>query len=294
MNELVRMISDDGTLYVLCVNSTEMVKTAQKTHSLSKVCSAALGRLITGASMMGILLKGENDTLTLKMSGNGPASPIVAVANSDGIVKGYVGDAHVNIPLNEKGKLDVSGAIGKDGYLTVIKDLGLKEPYRAQIPFVSGEVAEDITAYYFTSEQTPTVCGLGVLVNPDDEQVLLAGGFLIQLLPTADDETITKVESGLKGLKPVTTMLGEGLTPEDICRTVLPNFNLELLDKAEVDYRCDCNEERVTRALIATGKEGLTEMSEDEQTEVVCHFCNKKYFYSRERILELLKEASKE
>lgn len=177
MNELVRMISDDGTLYVLCVNSTEMVREAQQIHSLSKVCSAALGRLITGASMMGILLKGKDDTLTLKMSGSGPASPIVAVANSDGYVKGYVGDAHVKLPLNSVGKLDVSGAIGKDGNLTVIKDLGLKEPYMAQIPLVSGEVAEDITAYYFVSEQTPTVCGLGVLVNPEDEQVLLAGGF---------------------------------------------------------------------------------------------------------------------
>lgn len=293
MNELVRMISDDGTLYVLCVNSTEMVREAQNIHSLSKVCSAALGRLITGASMMGILLKGKNDTLTLKMSGNGPASPVVAVANSDGYVKGYVGDAHVNLPLNSKGKLDVSGAVGRDGSLTVIKDLGLKEPYVAQVPFVSGEVAEDITAYYFVSEQTPTVCGLGVLVNPEDEQVLLAGGFLIQLLPTADDETITKVENGLKGIKSVTAMLSDGLTPEEICKCVLPEFNMELLDRANVEYKCDCSEERVTGALIATGKDGLSEMAEDEQTEVVCHFCNKKYVFPRESILNLLEESEK-
>lgn len=293
MNELVRMISDDGTLYVLCVNSTEMVREAQNIHSLSKVCSAALGRLITGASMMGILLKGKDDTLTLKMSGSGPASPVVAVANSDGFVKGYVGDAHVSLPLHEKGKLDVSGAVGKDGYLTVIKDLGLKEPYVAQVPFVSGEVAEDITAYYFVSEQTPTVCGLGVLVNPDNEQVLLAGGFLIQLLPTADDETITKVENGLKGIKSVTGMLSDGLTPEEICRAVLSEFNLELLDRANVEYKCDCSAERVAKALIATGEDGLREMAEDAQTEVVCHFCNKKYIFPREEILNLLKDASK-
>ncbi len=291
MNELVRMISDDGTLYVLCVNSTEMVKEAQNIHSLSKVCSAALGRLITGASMMGILLKGKDDTLTLKMSGNGPASPIVAVANSDGFVKGYVGDAHVKLPLNDKGKLDVSGAVGKDGNLTVIKDLGLKEPYMAQIPFVSGEVAEDITAYYFVSEQTPTVCGLGVLVNPDDEQVLLAGGFLIQLLPTADDETISKVENGLKGIKSVTAMLSDGLTPEEICQKVLPEFNMELLDRSNVEYKCDCSAERVTRALMASGKEGLHEMSEDPETEVVCHFCNKKYIFTSDEILKLLEQA---
>lgn len=288
MNELVRMISDDGTLYVLCVNSTEMVKEAQNIHSLSKVCSAALGRLITGASMMGILLKGKDDTLTLKMSGSGPASPIVAVANSDGYVKGYVGDAHVKLPLNSVGKLDVSGAIGKDGNLTVIKDLGLKEPYMAQIPLVSGEVAEDITAYYFVSEQTPTVCGLGVLVNPDDEQVLLAGGFLIQLLPTADDETITKVENGLKGIKSVTAMLSDGLTPEEICKKVLPEFNMELLDRSNVEYRCDCSLERVTNALIAAGKDGLREMAEDPETEVVCHFCNKKYIFTSDQILKLL------
>lgn len=291
MNELVRMISDDGTLYVLCVNSTEMVREAQNIHSLSKVCSAALGRLITGASMMGILLKGKDDTLTLKMSGNGPASPIVAVANSDGFVKGYVGNAHVNLPLNDKGKLDVSGAIGKDGNLTVIKDLGLKEPYMAQIPFVSGEVAEDITAYYFISEQTPTVCGLGVLVNPDDEQVLLAGGFLIQLLPTADDETITKVENGLKGLKSVTAMMSDGLSPEEICKKILPEFNLELLDKSNVEYKCDCSTERVTKALLAAGKDGLREMAQDEQTEVVCHFCNKKYIFPSNEILKLLEQA---
>lgn len=291
MNELVRMISDDGTLYVLCVNSTEMVKEAQNIHSLSKVCSAALGRLITGASMMGILLKGKDDTLTLKMSGNGPASPIVAVANSDGFVKGYVGDAHVKLPLNDKGKLDVSGAVGKDGNLTVIKDLGLKEPYMAQIPFVSGEVAEDITAYYFVSEQTPTVCGLGVLVNPDDEQVLLAGGFLIQLLPTADEETISKVENGLKGIKSVTAMLSDGLTPEEICQKVLPEFNMELLDRSNVEYKCDCSAERVTRALLASGKEGLSEMAQDPQTEVVCHFCNKKYIFTSDEILKLLEQA---
>lgn len=291
MNELVRMISDDGTLYVLCVNSTEMVKEAQNIHSLSKVCSAALGRLITGASMMGILLKGKDDTLTLKMSGNGPASPVVAVANSNGFVKGYVGDAHVNLPLNSVGKLDVSGAIGKDGNLTVIKDLGLKEPYMAQIPFVSGEVAEDITAYYFVSEQTPTVCGLGVLVNPDDEQVLLAGGFLIQLLPTADEETISKVENGLKGLKSVTAMMSDGLSPEEICKKILPEFNIELLDKSNVEYKCDCSTERVTNALLAAGKNGLREMAQDPETEVVCHFCNKKYIFPSNEILKLLEQA---
>lgn len=293
MNELVRAISEDGTLYVLALNSTEMVKKMQEIHSTSKVCSAALGRLITAASMMGVLLKGEKDTLTLKISGNGPASPVVAVSNSKGIVKGYVGDNSVQLPLNKNGKLDVSGAVGKDGFLTVIKDLGLKEPYCAQIPIASGEIAEDITAYYAISEQTPTVCALGVLVNPDNKEVLLAGGFLIQLLPTADDDTISLVEKGLENIKPVTTMLANGLTPEEICQAVLPEFKMQVLDREYVDYKCDCSEERVTAALISTGADGLREMAEDEQTEVVCHFCNKKYTFSREQILKLLKEANK-
>lgn len=293
MNKLVRMISEDGTLYCLALDSTEMVREMQKIHNTSKVCSAALGRLITGASMMGVLLKGDKDTLTLKISGGGPASPVVAVANSKGRVKGYIGDSRVNLPLNNKGKLDVSGAIGKNGFLTVIKDLGMKEPYCAQTPILSGEVAEDITAYYATSEQTPTVCALGVLVDPQSEEVLLAGGFLIQLLPTAGEDTISLVEKSLEDIKPVTTMLADGLTPEEICKTVLSEFSMQLLDTQEVEYKCDCNTERVTRALIGAGADGLREMAEDEQTEVCCHFCNKKYVFSKEQILKLLKEASK-
>ncbi len=293
MNKLVRMISEDGTLYCLALDSTQMVKEMQSVHKTSKVCSAALGRLITAASMMGVLLKGDKDTLTIKLNGEGPASPVVAVSNSKGQVKGYIGDRTVSLPLNQKGKLDVSGAIGKNGFLTVIKDLGLKEPYCAQIPIVSGEVAEDITAYYFTSEQTPTVCALGVLVDPETENVLLAGGFLIQLLPTADEQTISLVEKGLENIKPVTTMLAEGLTPEQICEKVLPEFQMQFLDSQNVEYKCDCSTERVTKALIGAGEEGLREMAEDESTEVVCHFCNKKYNFSREKILKLLKEATK-
>lgn len=293
MNKIVRMISEDGTLYCLALDSTEMVKEMQNIHQTSKVCSAALGRLITAGAMMGALLKGDKDTLTLKINGGGPASPVVAVANSKGQVKGYIGDRTVALPLNNKGKLDVSGAVGKNGFLTVIKDLGLKEPYCAQTPIISGEIAEDITAYYATSEQTPTVCALGVLVDPQTEEVLLAGGFLIQLLPTAGEDTISLVEKGLQGIKPVTTMLAEGLTPEQICETVLPEFDMQLLDTQETEYKCDCSEERVTQALIGAGEDGLREMAEDENTEVVCHFCNKKYNFSREDILNLLNEASK-
>ncbi|MCR4594621.1 MAG: Hsp33 family molecular chaperone HslO [Clostridiales bacterium] len=293
MNRLVRMISDDGTLYVLAVDSTQMIKEMRDIHHTSKVCSAALGRLLTGAAMMGVLLKGKDDTLTLKMAADGPASPVVAVAHSDGRVKGYIGDANVSLPLNEKGKLDVSSAIGRDGTLTVLKDLGLKEPYSAQIPLTSGEVAEDITAYYAISEQTPTVCGLGVLVNPDDESILCSGGFLIQLLPTADEECISKVEAGLKYIRPVTSMLADGMSPEEICKAVLPQFNLELLDEEDVRYKCDCSRERVTQALISSGRDGLSEMVQDESTEAVCHFCNTRYKFSKKEIQRLLDEISR-
>lgn len=291
MNKLVRMISEDGTLYALALDSTEMVREMQSIHNTSKVCSAALGRLITAGSMMGVLLKGEKNTLTLKISGDGPASPVVAVSNSKGDVKGYIGDARVKLPLNDKGKLDVAGAVGRDGFLTVIKDLGLKEPYCAQIPIVSGEIAEDITSYYAASEQTPTVCALGVLVDPETENILVSGGFLIQLLPTAGEDTIDLVEKGLKNIKPVTTMLAEGMKPEDICRAVLPEFSMQTLAEENVEYKCDCSKERVTAALIGAGADGLREMAEDEQTEVVCHFCNKKYVFPRESILKILKSA---
>lgn len=288
MNNLIRMISDDGQLSVMAVDSTNIVTEMRKVHSTSKVCSAALGRLLTAASLMGSMLKGKDDSVTVKINGNGPCATVLAVSDSQGNVRGYIGDANVELPLNDKGKLDVKGAVGTDGFLTVIKDLGLKEPYVGQIPIVSGEIAEDITSYYATSEQTPTVCALGVLVDPDTENIICSGGFIIQLLPFAADETIDKLEKDLESVKPVTTMLFDGLTPEEMCRTVLKSFALEKLDDAAVEYRCTCSKERVTKALIATGKDGLSEMAQDEVTEVVCNFCNKKYHFSQEDITCLM------
>lgn len=288
MNNLIRMISDDGQLSVMAVDSTNIVTEMHKVHSTSKVCSAALGRLLTAASLMGSMLKGKDDSVTVKINGNGPCATVLAVSDSQGNVRGYIGDANVELPLNDKGKLDVKGAVGTDGFLTVIKDLGLKEPYVGQIPIVSGEIAEDITSYYATSEQTPTVCALGVLVDPDTENIICSGGFIIQLLPFAADETIDKLEKDLESVKPVTTMLFDGLTPEEMCRTVLKSFTLEKLDDAAVEYRCTCSKERVTKALIATGKDGLSEMAQDEVTEVVCNFCNKKYHFSQEDITCLM------
>lgn len=292
MGKAVRMISDDGTLSVMAIDSTDIVEKARFLHGTVGVTSAALGRLLTAASVMGAVLKGENQSVTLRINGGGPAGAVVAVADSKGNVKGYIGNPLADVPLKDKGKLDVAGVVGKEGTLTVMKDLNLKEPYMGQIPLASGEIAEDITAYFAMSEQTPTVCALGVLVNKDNKHIITAGGFIIQLLPTADDEIIDRVENSIKDIQPVTTMLTMGLTPEDICREVLKDFSLELLDEFEPVYECNCSKERFARGLLTLGKEELTEISKDSSTEVNCHFCNKKYRFSSEEILKLIEDVS--
>ena len=288
MAHVVRCITDDGCVFVLAADTTDISETSRQIHNTSKVCTAALGRALTGASFMGILLKGQDSSVTLRFNGGGPAGSVIAVADSDGNVRGYVMNPDVNLPLNEKGKLDVGGAVGTDGFLTVIKDIGMKEPFVGQIPLVSGEIAEDLTSYYAISEQVPSVCALGVLVNPD-LTVAVSGGFLIQLLPTADDTIIDKVEKGLQGLPSVTTMLAEGLTPEEICKKVLPEFNVEVLDTAECEYKCNCSRERVEQALISVGREELIDMANDEVTEVKCHFCPEVYKFTSDDIKELVK-----
>lgn len=286
MSELVRMISVDGTLTVMAVDSTDIVKRMEKIHVTSAVTSAALGRLLTAASMMGAVLKGKDNSITLRLNGNGPSGSLIAVSDYNGNVKGYVANPVVEIPLNDKGKLDVAGAVGTDGTLTVMKDLGMKEPYIGQVPIISGEIAEDITNYFATSEQTPTVCALGVLVNPD-LTIQAAGGFIIQLLPTAMDDTIDKVEECIKGIEPVTEMITKGMTPEEICRHVLEGFELDLLDSSSPEYKCDCSKERFAKGLLTLGKEELLEIANDEFTEVNCHFCEKKYRFTPAEIRKL-------
>lgn len=293
MGKLIRCISQDGTVTVMAADTTDIVNRAQEIHGTSAVVSAALGRLMTAACLMGSALKGADDSVTLRINGNGPAGTVLAVSDSNGNVKGYAINSVVELPLNSKGKLDVSGAVGTDGMLTVIKDLGLKEPYVGQIPIASGEIAEDITSYFATSEQIPTVCALGVLVNPD-LTIRKAGGFIIQLLPTADDTIIDKVEKGIEDIASVTQMLDSGLDPEAICRTVLPLFELDVLDTSASEYRCDCSRERVTRALISMGKDELKSLTEDEKTEVCCQFCDKKYVFTPTDIEKLIKESSLE
>lgn len=290
MGKLVRCISEDGTLTVMALDSTDIVAQAERIHQTSAVTSAALGRLLTAASMMGDQLKGADNSITLRLNGGGPAGTVLAVADSRGNARGYVGTPVVELPLNEKGKLDVAGAVGTDGTLTVIKDLGLKEPYVGQIPLVSGEIAEDITQYFAASEQVPTVCALGVLVNPD-LTIRRAGGFLIQLLPTADDAVIDAVERCVEKVPPVTKLLEDGLASEEICRAVLPEFSLEVLDEEQPVYRCNCSRERVLRALAATGRESLEELSQDPITEVCCQFCDRKYQIESAELKALLQES---
>lgn len=284
------MISVDGTLTVMAVDSTDMINEMERIHKTSAVTSAALGRLLTAASLMGSVLKGKDDSVTLRLNGGGPAGSVIAVSDSDGNVRGYVENPVVEIPLNKKGKLDVAGAVGTDGSLTVMKDLGLKEPYIGQIPIVTGEIAEDITSYYAVSEQTPTVCALGVLVNPD-LTIRAAGGFLIQLLPTAQDDTIDLVEKCIEGIPSVTQMLTSGMDPEKICRSVLKEFELDRLDGSNPEYKCNCSRERVKKALISVGKAELEDMAKDNGTEVCCHFCDKKYRFTPEDIIRLARES---
>lgn len=288
MGKLVRCISRDGTLTVMAIDSTDIVECAQQIHKTSAVTSAALGRFLTAASLMGAVLKGRDDNITLRINGGGPAGTILAVSDNMGNVRGYVQCPVVEIPLNNKGKLDVARAVGRDGTLSVIKDYGVGEPYIGQTPIVSGEIAEDITAYYAVSEQIPTVCALGVLVAPD-LSIKAAGGFIIQLLPTAFDDTIDAVERCVKNVEPVTRLLESGMSPEEICRHVLPEFELETLDSSEPVYQCKCSRYKVETALISTGEKSLSEMAQDETTTVTCQFCDKVYTFTADEIRNLLK-----
>lgn len=276
----------------MAADTTDIVNEAANIHQTSAVVSAALGRLLTATSLMGSALKGKDNSVTVKINGGGPVGTVLAVSDFQGNVRGYVQQNVVEIPLNKKGKLDVSGAVGTDGFVTVIKDLGLKEPYIGQTPIITGEIAEDITAYFATSEQTPSVVALGVLVNPD-LSIKAAGGFIIQLLPTAMEDTIEKVERCIKSVEPVTKLIERGMTPEEICHYVLPEFEIEELDSANPVYKCYCSRSKVESALISTGLAELNDMATQEKTEVGCQFCNANYVFTPDDIKRLIKRATK-
>ena len=287
---IVRAMAGNQQIRAFASVTREVVETARKAHDLSPVASAALGRLLTGAGMMGIMMKGEKDLLTIQVQGDGPIGNITVTADSLGNVKGFVGNPQVMLPANAKGKLDVSGAVGQ-GSLRVIKDLGMKEPYVGTVDLQTGELAEDLTYYFVTSEQIPSAVGLGVLMNKDNT-VRQAGGFIIQLLPFAEEETIAKLEQNLSGISSVTTLLEEGHTPESLLETVLEGFDIEYVDRRETQFSCNCSKERVEKALISIGRKELNEMIQEGKTiETKCHFCNKAYHFTVEELKELLRKS---
>ena len=290
MGRIVRVITKDASVVCSAIDGTDIAGRIEQINKSSAVCTAALGRLALGASLMGFGLKNRDDTLTVRVDGGGPAGTLIAVSDSYGNVKAYISHPNVELPLNSVGKLDVGGAVGREGTLTVIKDMGLKEPYSGQIPLVSGEIAEDITQYLAVSEQTPGACALGVLIDTD-LTVKCAGGFLVQVLPFAPDEAVDRIEQNLKNITSVTALLEKGLTAEEIAKLPLEGLEPDVLDDFEVNYVCDCSRERTERMLISLGRDDLEDLARDEVTEVKCNFCDKTYRFTSEEIKALINES---
>lgn len=288
---VVRGTAAGGQIRGFAAATKNLTEYARQAHNTSPVATAALGRLLTAGVMMGNMLKGEKDILTLQIQSQGPLKGITVTADSHGNVKGYVGNPNVCIPANAKGKLDVAKAVG-DGFLRVIKDMGLKEPYLGQVELSSGEIAEDLTYYFAVSEQVPSSVGLGVLMNRDNT-VRQAGGFLIQLMPDTQEEVIERLEKNIRALKPVTTMLDEGLTPRQMLETVLEGFEVELLESSLCRFFCNCDRKRVEKALISVGKKEIQDMiQEGKDIELNCHFCSSHYLFTPEDLKELLHQCS--
>lgn len=284
MGKAIRCLTTDATVMALAIDTTDIVAKAENIHHTSAVVTAALGRLLTAASMMGIMLKNTDDSVTLKVNGGGPSGQLITVSDGRGNVRGYATNPVVEIPLKPNGKLDVSGAVGTDGFLYVLRDTGASEPYTGCTPLVSGELAEDITSYYATSEQIPTVCALGVLVNPD-LTVRAAGGLLIQLLPFCPDSVIDTLEKSIANLPPMTTMLDEGMSVEEILQKALDGFSFDVVDTYEPAYRCSCSREKVTRAFCAMSPDELRTLPDDEgKVEVTCSFCDNVYTFTAAEI----------
>lgn len=294
MNDyMIRATAADGQIRAFAATTRDMVENAKNAHNTSPVATAALGRLMTAAAMMGADLKGEKDLLTLRIEGSGPLGGLLVTANGHGDVKGYAFNPDVMLPPNAQGKLDVGGSLDL-GVLSVIKDIGLKEPYVGQTQLVTGEIAEDLTYYFATSEQVPSSVALGVLMNKDNT-IRQAGGFIIQLLPGASDEIIDKLEAKLSGISSITALLNAGKTPEEILTDILGEFGLEILSKMPVQFRCDCDRSRVEKAIISIGKKEIQDMiNEGREIEVNCQFCNKHYKFSVDELEDMLKRATRE
>ena len=289
-DKIIKALAHNGKISITCANTTKLVEEARKIHDLSPVATAAFGRLLTIASIMGNEMKNQKDKLTVQVKGNGPIGTMLVTANNIPQVKGYVGDAHVDLPLNEFGKLDVGEAVGHEGYINVIKDIGLKEPYIGVSPLVSGEIAEDFANYFVNSEQRQAAVALGVLV--DRNGVKSAGGYLITPMPDATEEEISKVEQAIFKAGAISKMLDENLSLEDIAKKVTGDENIEILeDNITPEYKCDCSKEHMKDALISIGKKDLEEiLKEDGKAELMCHFCNKKYTFTKEELEEIILE----
>ena len=292
MGRIVRAITKDASVVCSAIDGRDIVEEIERVHKSSAVVTAALGRLAMGTSLLGFGMKGEDDKITVKIDGGGPAGQLIAVADSYGNVKADVMQPVVELPPNAAGKLDVAGAVGVDGFVTVIKDLGLKEPYVGQVPLVSGEIAEDITTYLAQSEQVPSVCALGVLVNAD-LSVKNAGGFLIQVLPFASDEVITQIEDNIREMQSVTKLMEDGRNTEEIALMALEGLEPNVLDDFKVEYRCDCSRERTERVLISLGAQELTDIIKDGDVDIKCHFCGKHYSFTPDEVRKLIAESTK-
>lgn len=289
---IVRATAANDSIRAFCATTRDIVETARQAHNTSPVVTAALGRLLTAGAMMGSMLKSDSDLLTLKLQGSGPMQGVTVTADANANVKGYAFNPEVIIPANDKGKLDVSGAIGV-GILSVIKDLGLKDPYVGQVELISGEIAEDLTYYFATSEQVPSSVALGVLMNKDNT-VRCAGGFIIQVLPGASDEALDALEAKLKEMPSITSLLDKGDSPEEILETVLEGLDVRILDMTPTKFECGCDKKRVEKVIISLGNDELDSMIEDnEPIEIKCRFCNKAYTFTPDELKTLKKEANK-
>jgi len=292
-DQLVRAISKDGFVKVVAVSTRELTERARQIHRTLPVATAALGRTLAAASMLGNALKGEGASLTLRINGGGPLGTVLAVSDNEGNVRGTVDNPIVDLPLRADGKLDVGSAVGCEGTLTVIRDLNMKEPYVGSVELLGGEIAEDLAAYFVESEQIPTACGLGVLVDRD-HSVLSAGGYIIQLLPGASEDIITKVEGGILAAGAVTSLLQEDDSAESLLRRVMPDFELEILESSPIEYRCYCSRERMEKALISLGPEEMQSLIDEQgQAEMTCRFCDSVQLFTREDLEALLAKMQK-
>lgn len=292
-DKITRFLAYNGKISIVCAKTTNLVENVRMIQDTSPVATAALGRLLTITAILGNNLKNEKDKITIQIKGNGPIKGMVSVSNKKAEVKGYAFEPIVDVPLKEEGKLDVGKAVGNVGFLNVIKDIGLKEPYIGMVPLVSGEIAEDFAKYFAESEQTGTAVALGVLV--DKNGVKSAGGYLITVMPETDDETISKIESNLSKIEPISKMLEKNLSLEQIAKTVSGDENIQIVEDNIIPrYCCDCSKERIKKVLVSLGKEELNKIiEEDKKAEIVCHFCNKKYDFDEKNLKEIIESINK-